>query len=185
MASTSSPTLTYGVITLDGVQYIERPQIFTLELPITTQFQVYTNQRLTLPGVADFLLKGLTRDTLVPGPPDPGDNQSQDRTFRFRLLGAEGSTWYFSGGLGVFDDRVIDSLCFGNAQFPYPLIPPIPVHASGSLMFEIEDIGIFGSPMDPDYYPYTIHLAFHGSYLIPAAGQPVPSIHPPHLKKGN
>jgi hypothetical protein len=166
MASTVI-TPTYGVITLDGVQYIERPQIFALELPITVPFQVYTNQRLTMPGVADFLLKGLTRDTLVPGPPNVGDDQSQDRTFRFRLNNAEGSTWFFSGGLGIFDDRVVDTLCFGLAQFPYPVIPPIPVHANGTLLFEVEDIGVFGKPMDPDYYPYTIYFGFHGSYLTP------------------
>lgn len=160
---------TFGLITLDGVSYLERPQIFCLEIPITQPFQLVTNQRLTLPGIADFLLKGLTRDTLIPpGIPDPTHPQNQDRRFRFRILNGEGSTWFFTGGLGVLDDRVIDTLCFGSAQFPYMLIPPIPVHASGSLIFEVEDIGVFGGPIDPDYYPYTIHFGFHGTYLIPA-----------------
>ena len=49
------------------------------------------------------------------------------------------------------------------------LIPPIPVHASGNLILEIEDIGAFGNqPVETDYYPYTIYMGFHGSYLIPA-----------------
>ena len=162
-----------GVITVDGKQYIERPQIFSLELPITQANQVYTNQRLTLPGIADFLLKGLTRDILSPpGPLGPHPDQSRDRRFRFRLVNAEGSTWFFSGGLGIFDDRVVDALCFGSGQFPYMLIPPIPVHASGSLIFEVEDLGIFGNqPVEPLYYPYTIHFGFHGSLLIPPASK--------------
>ena len=164
----------YGVITLDGVTYLERPQIFSLELPIAAAYEVHTNLRLTLPGVADFLLKGLTRDILIPNP-GVGELQSQDRRFRFRLNNAEGTTWFFSGGLGIIDDRVIDSLCFGSAQFPYMLIPPIPVHASGSLIFEVEDIGIFAASQ-PNYYPYTIYFGFHGSYLIPA--------NPPNIRTG-
>ena len=164
------PAIPFGTITLDGITYIERPQVFSLELPITTANQVYTNQRLTLPGVADFLLKGLTRDILSPpGPLGPHPDQSRDRRFRFRMVNGEGSTWFFTGGLGIFDDRVADSLCFGSAQFPYMLIPPVPVHSTGSLIFEVEDLGIFGNqPVEPDYYPYTIYFAFHGTYLIPA-----------------
>lgn len=166
----------YGVITLEGTTYIERPQVFSLELTVTTQNQVFTNQRLTLPGVADFLLKGLSRDILTPGPPPPGGwpapsfTQSRSRVFRFRLNGAEGSTWFFSGGLGVFDDRVVSNLCFGNAQFPYPLIPPVPIHASGTLIYEVEDVGVYANdPSEPlPTYPYTIYFGFHGSYLIPA-----------------
>lgn len=160
----------FGVITLDGVSYIERPQIFSVQNTITQPFQVFTNQRLTLPGIADFLLKGLTRDILIANPV-LGEDKSQDRRFRFRLVNAEGSTWFFSGGLGIFDDRVVDALCFGSGQFPYMLIPPVPVHASGSLIYEVEDIGEFGTgpePVPPNYYPYTIHFAFHGSLLIPA-----------------
>lgn len=176
MSALLQPSWPFGVITLEGVSYLEKPQVFGLEVTITTANQVLTNQRLTLPGIADFLLKGLSRDILVPGPPPtggwpaPGRSQSRERTFRFRLQGAEGSTWFFSGGLGVFDDRVISNLCFGNAQFPYPLIPPVPIHASGTLIYEIEDVGVYSNdPLEPiPTYPYTIHFGFHGSYLIPA-----------------
>src|SRR5215472_1254092 len=168
MATTSTAAIPYGVVTLDGLQYIERPQIFTLDLTVTQPFQVFTNQRLTMPGVANFLLKGLTRDITIP----PGDwPASNDRRFRFKLTNAEGSTWFFSGGLGIFDDRVIDTACFGTGQFPYPLIPPVPVHASGTLIFEVEDMGVWFPPAGA--LPYTIHFGFHGSYLIPVeqAGQ--------------
>ena len=155
------------MITLDGVQYLERPQIYVTEHTITTSGQLLTNQRLTLPGSANFLLKGLTRDITIAHPIEdlPG---SQDRRFRFRVLNAEGSTWYYSGGLGVIDDRVVDTLCFGNGQFPYPLIPPIPIAATGTLIYEIEDMGL-GDPQDPDYYPYTINIGWSGALLIPVA----------------
>lgn len=155
-ASTVIPANFFGVITLDGVQYIERPQLFAMDVEITEPYQVLTNQRLTFLGVSDFLLKGLKRDIIY-----QGRSTAQVR-FRFRMGNMEGSTWYFSGGLGIVNDRVFDQLCFGNAQFPYPVIPPIPFHASDNLTFEVEDAtGIV---------PYTICMAFEGSYLIPVQG---------------
>ena len=173
MASNVSPTpsqqaLTpsvpvYGQVTVDGLSYIERPQIFVDTVTITTPNQLITGNRLTLPGVADFLLKGLGRDMTIPNSP-----LSHDRIFRFRIVNAEGTTWFFTGGLGVFDDMVIDALCFGNAQFPFPLIPPVPIHANGSLVYDLQDVQAL-PPVPPDY-PYTIHLAFYGAYLIPATG---------------
>ena len=105
------------------------------------------------------------------GPPNWSVNflsQSVDRRFRFKLNNAEGSNWFFSGGLGVLDDRVVDTLCFGSGQFPYMLIPPIPVHASGSLIFEVEDMRPLVDPLNQinPYFPYTIQFGFHGSLLI-------------------
>ena len=166
-SASTTPFVPYGMVTIDGVQYVERPQIYATEHTITFHKQVFTNLRLTLPGTANFLLKALTRDITIPHliEDKPG---SQDRRFRFRLLNAEGSTWYYSGGLGVIDDRVVDTLCFGNGQFPYPLIPPIPVAATGTLIYEIEDMGL-DDPQDPDYFPYTIHFGWQGCLLIPAA----------------
>ena len=176
--STALSPPVYGQVTVDGLSYIERPQIFVLDVQIDTQFQVLTGQRLTLPGIADFLLKGLSRDMTgqpwptppgPPGPTPPGFTPPWwDRIFRFRIVNAEGTTWFFTGGLGIFDDRVFSPLCFGSGQFPFPLIPPVPVHANGSLIYEVEDIG--PSTPGPPYYPYTIHMAFHGAYLIPATG---------------
>jgi hypothetical protein len=164
---------TFGVVMLDGVSYIERPQIFPYEVTVTSSGQVITNLRLTMPGVANFLLKGLARDCTRPGAP-----ASQDRRFRFRMWNTQGSVWYFSGGLGIFDDRVVDALCFGSGQFPFPLIPPVPINSSGTMFFEIEDMGL--DALGPlagagvtvqNYVPYTIYFAFHGSYLIPLEGQ--------------
>jgi hypothetical protein len=161
--ATSPSVPVYGQVTVDGMNYIERPQQFVAEVTITVPSQVYTGLRLTLPGVADFLLKGLTCDFTIPNSPI-----SHNRLFRFRIVNAEGTVWYFTGGLGIFDDRVINTLCFGSAQFPWPLMPPVPVHANGSLVYEIEDIPAL--PPGPPDYPYTIHLGFHGAYLIPASG---------------
>ena len=159
--STAAPV--YGQVTVDGLSYIERPQLFVMDVPITAPNAVLPGQRLTLPGVADFLLKGLSQISLYGNFP----NQTRSGVFRFRLNNAEGTTWFFTGALGVFDDRVFSPLCFGTGQFPFPLIPPVPVHASGSLVFDIEDVGV--SPPGV-VYPYTIHLGFHGAYLIPATG---------------
>ena len=163
-ASPTPPDVSvYGQVTVDGINYIERPQLFVAEVQIAVPNQAYTGLRLTLPGVADFLLKGLGRDMTIPNSP-----LSHDRIFRFRIVNGEGTTWFFTGALGIFDDMVIDALCFGNAQFPFPLIPPVPIHASGSLIYDLQDVQAL-PPVPPDY-PYTIHLAFYGVYLIPVTG---------------
>lgn len=156
MASTA--TNTFGVITLDGVQYIERPQVFPYEVQITQPGQVITNLRLTMPGISNFLLKGLGRDCIANG-------VSIDRRFRMRMLNSEGSTWFFSSGLGIFNDRVVDPLIFGSAQFPFPIIPPVPVSASSSLFLEFEDMNLPGGTV-----PYLICLAFYGAYIVPVVG---------------
>src|SRR5215510_12299647 len=145
----------YGVVTIDGQDYIERAQVFPLDLTITQNFQILMQQKVALPGVANFLLKGLTREVTVNG-------ASDSRRFKFRLGNSDGTTWYFAGGIGSTTDRVIDTSCFGTGQFPFPLIPPIPYSAGASIIFEVEDIS--GAA------PYTINFAFHGSYLIPVAG---------------
>jgi len=144
----------YGVITIDNQQYVERAQIFPFDLGITTNNQILTQQRVTLPGVANFLLKGLTREITAAG-------ASVARRFKFRLGNSDGSTWYISGGVGSTTERAIDTLCFGSGMFPYVLIPPIPYSAGSNIVFEVEDISAGA--------PYTINFAFHGSYLIPVA----------------
>ena len=144
----------YGTVTIDGQQYIERAQVFPATLDITANLQIFTQQRVTLPGVANFLLKGLTREVTVSG-------ISSSRRFRFRLGNSDGTTWYFSGGIGATTERVIDTLCFGTGQFPFPLIPPIPYSAGANIMYEVEDYS--------GQAPYSINFAFHGSYLIPVA----------------
>jgi hypothetical protein len=144
----------YGVVTIDGQQYVERAQIFPAEVNVEQNFQVLVQQRVTLPGVANFLLKGLTRETTVNG-------ESLPIRFKFRLGNSDGNTWYISGGIGSPTDRAVDTLCFGTGQFPYPIIPPIPYSAGANIVFEIQDIS--------GQAPYVINLAFHGAYLIPVA----------------
>lgn len=144
----------FGQVTIDGQQYIERAQIFPSANDITIANQVLTQQKVNLPGVANFLLKGLTREVTVSG-------LSSARRFRFRLGNSDGMTWYFAGGIGGDTQRVVDTLCFGTGQFPYPLIPPIPYSAAASIVYEIEDIS--------GNVPYTINFGFHGSYLIPVS----------------
>jgi hypothetical protein len=144
----------YGVVTIDGQQYVERAQVFPVDLDITANFQILTQLRVTLPGVANFLLKALTRETTVAG-------VSTARRFKFRLGNSDGSTWYISGGIGSTTERALDTLCFGSGMFPYPIIPPAPYSAGSNIVFEIEDIS--GGA------PYTINFAFHGAYLIPVA----------------
>lgn len=144
----------YGVVNIDGQNYIERAQIFPATLDITQNLQILTQQRVTLPGVANFLLKGLTREVTVNG-------VSTNLRFKFRLGNSDGTTWYIAGGLGAINDRVVDTLIFGTGQFPYALIPPIPYSAGANIMYEVEDLS--------GQAPYTINFAFHGSYLIPVA----------------
>lgn len=158
MATSSSNDFIYGMITLDGRPYIERHQLFVAEHRIDVPFQQLTSLRLTMPGHANFLLKGLSRDITQPGLPS-----SQDEIFRFRIWNSEGTTWFFTGGLGIFDDFVVSPLCFGSGQFPAFLIPPIPIQSNGSLIYDIVDEGL----RDISKYPYVIHLAFHGVYLLP------------------
>jgi len=149
----------YGVVVIDGVQYIERAQIFPATVNVNQNFQVLTQLRIALPGVANFLLKGLTREVTVNGVSTPV-------RFKFRLGNSDGGVWYFSGGLGAPSNRVIDSCCMGTGQFPYPLIPPIPYSASASIQYEVEDVsGGAGAN------PYVINFGFHGAYLIPTQTQ--------------
>lgn len=165
---TPSAATTLGVITLDGQKYLERPHIYGIQVKVTQSYQVIANQSFTLPGVANFLLKGLSRVTITPRSlADTGGNVwAVDRLFRFRLTNQPGSTWYFSGGLGILHDWTYDRLCFGSGQFPYPLIPPIPLDASATLFYGVEDN--FGYSIDTALdYPYTIHIALHGTHLIP------------------
>ena len=144
--------MSYGLVNIDGKNYIERVQVFPLEVPVTVNLSVQSNLRVVLPGVAPFLLKGLTRDTVVAGAPAV-------RRFKFRLGNTDGAVWYVAGGVGGTTDRVIDPLIFGTAQFPFALVPPIMYGASSSILVEVEDVS--------NNQPYTIFMGFHGSYLIP------------------
>lgn len=158
----------WGVITLDGVEYIETPRVFTLPVTLTTSNQLVSNIPFTLPGVAPFLLKGLAREIISRD--EAFRIGSEDRRFRFRIYGSQSAPWFFTSGLGITDDRVVDTTIFGSGQFPFPLIPPVPVPANGTLFIDIEDMG-FQDPIQTWYFPYTVHLVFHGTYLIPTQDQ--------------
>ena len=142
----------YGVININGVNYVERSQEFPLEVAVTVNSQVITGA-LTINGVANFWLKALKRDIL-----NAGANVS--RRFKFRLGNSDGSTWYSAAGIGGSTNRVIDTLYFGNGQFPKVLTPPIFYSSSGSILWEVEDVSAAA--------PYTIFFSFEGSFLMPA-----------------
>jgi hypothetical protein len=152
----------YGVVTIDGQQYVERAQIFPYDVNIISPYQILTQLRVTLPGVANFLLKGLTRETTVNG-------ISTAERFKFRLGNSDGATWYISGGIASNTERCLDTLCFGNGMFPFPLIPPIPYSAGSNIIFEVEDLTGLVDVNGVPFSGYTINFAFHGAYLIPVA----------------
>ncbi len=148
--------MSYGLVEIGGKKYTERTQEFPEEVTVTVNNQVLTNQRIVLPGVANFLLKALERETVVAG-------ASAARRFKFRLGNTDGGLWYMAGGSGGSTDRVLDTLTFGNAQFPKVLIPALFYSASASILFEIEDVSA--------NVPYTIYFNFVGAYLIPLEDQ--------------
>jgi hypothetical protein len=143
----------YGLVNINGQNYVERSQDFPLEVTVSTNLGITTGS-LVLPGVANFWLKALTRDVIVAG-------ASSARRFRFRLFNSDGSTWYSAAGVGGTTNRVIDSCYFGNGQFPRVLIPHIFFSSSASIGWEVEDVS--------NNQPYTIFISFVGSYLIPTS----------------
>jgi len=150
MGSAANPM--YGVVNINGNNYLERWQIIPIQVSVTVNAQIIAPFTSPLPGVYDFRLKALTRETLVNGAPAV-------RRFRFKLGNSDGAIWYSQGGLGSTTDRVLDSLMFGNGQFPYPIIPALFYGKNASFNMEVEDLS--------NAVPYTIAFAFHGAYLIP------------------
>lgn len=145
--------MSYGTVQIGNQTFLEREQTFPLEVAVTVNSSI-TRVPIQLPGIADFWLKAMMRDTLVSG-------ASSARRFKFRLGNTDGATWYQAGGVGGTTDRVIDSLLFGTGQFPFVLNPYIYYSASASILCEIEDLSANA--------PYTIYFAFRGAYLIPVS----------------
>lgn len=143
----------YGVVTINGKQYMEREQTFTFQYDITNANKngIINRASLVLPGTANFWLKALTRETIQTG-------ASVAKRFLFRLGNSDGATWYQSGGNGGTTDLVIDTLMFGSGQFPFVLNPYIFYTANASINMLIEDIA---------NDVYSIYFGFRGSYLIP------------------
>ena len=141
-----------GQVVIDGKTYTKRHQVIPLELMVNQNGGVFLPS-LTLPGIAMFMLRGLTRDVLA------GNVPVANRRFRFRLGNSDGGIWYTTGGVGGTTDRVIDSLIFGNGQFPYVLDPFILFSVSATLKLEVEDLS--------QNQPYTIFFGFQGAWLLP------------------
>lgn len=144
----------FGKVLVDGVEYIERKQTFSERVQITSNEQVVIS-RVSLPGVADFMLKGLTRQSIAA-------NAAVDRAFLFRWGNSDGGEWYTAAGLGGATERVLDTLTFGDGRFPYPIFPPLHYSRSASITYEVEDLS--------NSVPYDIFIAWQGNYLIPIAG---------------
>lgn len=142
--------MAYGQVNIGGKLFIEREQSFPLV--ITTAGNTNTVRgSLVLPGTADFWLKILMRETVQNGFSSPF-------RFLFRLGNSDGSTWYQSGGSGGTTDLVLDTLIFGNAQFPFVVNPFIYYGASSSILYNYQ-------PLTTDIYQ--IYYSFRGSYLLP------------------
>jgi len=146
---------TFGTVTINGKTYLKRPREYSYLLSGVSSNGSYVNTgvRLVLPGVADFMLMYLKRDTLVAG-------VSTARRFLARFGNSDGNTWYQQGGLGGSTDRVIDTCLFGNGQFPYALQAPIIFGASANIMLEVQDISNQGGT-------YDIYFSFGGIDLLP------------------
>lgn len=146
----------FGMLEINGKKYVERQQTFQATVSVTSAGQLLLNQSLVLPGVADFLLKARVRTVI--------DNAGAQafNNFRYREGNTDGGVWYQSAGTGNTNDRVLDTLIFGNGSFPFPVVPGIFFSKSASIMYDIEDVS--------QTVPYTIYIAWIGSYLIPTQG---------------
>lgn len=144
-----------GTVTIDGKTYTKRHQVIPLEFTVTAAGVTPIN--LTLPGIAIFMLRGLTRVVMSGAPLVPDAN----KRFRFKLGNSDGNNWYSSAPSAPAGttDRVIDPLIFGTGQFPYVLDPYILYSVSASVRLEVEDITAV--------FPYTIFFGFQGCWLLP------------------
>lgn len=142
----------FGIVNIGGRKYVERPQVFPAQQAVAVANAIIPNLTVVLPGVAKFMLKGLARDSVAAG-------AVVARPFLFRFGNTDGGLWYASAGLGGASNMVLDTLIFGSAQFPFPLVPHILYEPSANINFEMQD--------QSANVPYLVHFAFYGSYLIP------------------
>ena len=146
----------FGMVNIDGQNYVERFVALPHDEVITAANVVLTGRRLVLPGVAPFVLKGIARESIAAG-------VIVARRFRFKFGNTDGGTWYSMSGIGGLNDRVVDTMIFGSGQFPFPIVPNIMYGSQASITYEIEDMAAAA-------VPYTIHMTFYGAFLIPVAG---------------
>lgn len=143
--------MSYGLVEIDGIQYVERPYDFTKAVTVADTTPILS-QRVALRSTGHFLLKGIGRETVATG-------VSAARRFLFKMGNSDGGVTYSSGGVNTDSDRVVDTLYFGNAQFPRLFTPAIWFSQNSQITMEIESIAAA--------HPYTLYLAFYGSLLIP------------------
>lgn len=147
----------FSKIEIDGQEYVERFQVFPMDVQVVNVNTVYP-QRLVLPGEANFLLKAIAATQFLSGS-DVGGTTNLTVRFKFRLGNSDGQRWYMSGGVGATNERLLNTLVLGTGLFPYVLVPPIPYSAGASIPFEVEEF--LGQSN------FSISFAFIGSYLIP------------------
>lgn len=155
-----------GIISIGTTNYVERVQVFPCWLQNVATAALLVNQRVAIPGQYMFRLKALVRDTIVyaGGTSGNGIGTRTARPFLFRLGGSNDSSWFYGGSVpintsGVMTDRVLDTNCFGNGQFAFPLAPTIIYPAGSQISFEVQDVSNNGN--------YDIHFGFIGAYLVP------------------
>lgn len=153
----------YGQVTIEGKQYTERAETFPIEVPVTANFQVLTNQTFTFPGVANFLLKQLTRKVYATIGGVVTD-VTGTYPFKFRYGNSDGNIWFVGAGINSIVNRVIDSCVFGTAQFPAVPIPYIFFSSGASFNYEVEDVSGNATANH-----YVIYIGLIGSYLIPVS----------------
>lgn len=144
----------FGQVEINGTVYNTRPRYFTYQQSIAA-FTTYAPVQLTLTGEAPFLLQALTRATIS----GAGADVTNTTRFLFKLGNTDGAIWYNTAGNGGTVDRLVDSLMFGNGQFPHILPVPIFYSASASIRFEIQDLSNSA---------YNLYIGFQGVLLLPS-----------------
>lgn len=144
----------FGQIEINGTVYNTRPRYFTYQQSVTA-LTTYAPLQLTLPGEAPFLLQALTRASIS----GVGADVTSTTRFMFKLGNTDNAIWYTTAGNGGTTDRVVDSLIFGNGQFPHIIPVPIFYSASASIRFELQDLSNSA---------YTLNLTFQGMLLLPS-----------------
>jgi hypothetical protein len=149
----------YGVVEINGQQYLERWQVIPAEFTFNQNNQTI-RMIVSLPGLYDFRLKALTRDIL------DAANKSDFINYRFaiRIGNTDGDIRYSQGGVGSSTDQVIDTCLFGTGMFPYPVVPPIFYGKNSGIVLEMTDLT--GNAAAANFTP---KFGFHGAYLIPTS----------------
>lgn len=142
-----------GYIVINGQRYTERFAVYPARVNVTSGLGIVTD-RVVLNGTAPFLLKALNRSVIA-----ANADVTANRRFAFKFGNSDGGIFYTQLGLNQSNDRVVDTLMFGDGKMPGFIIPAIPYTANGSINYELEDLS--------NVVPYTVHLAFMGSILIP------------------